>query len=266
MGKSNAAATIWVNGVWFAYDGNQILHDISFEIPRGTFSALLGPNGAGKSTLLKVISGYLEPQRGQVLVCNQQVHSMKDKDRSRLITYVAPEYRSAFEFTVEEAVLMGRIAYSDSVVAQSQRDLKAAEHAMAATKILHLRHRPVTSLSSGEQQRVQIARAICQDPAVLLLDEPTAHLDMSFEIEIMEILTQLVREGRTVLAIFHDVNLALRYASTLFFMKQGRLVESSRPREISPEIIEKVYGAKSRIIADPHADIRYVVPYSIAKP
>jgi iron complex transport system ATP-binding protein len=191
---------------------------------------------------------------------------MGDRDRSRLITYVAPEYRSSFEFTVEEAVMMGRIAHSGSIMAQSPLDLEAAERAMLATKIIHLRDRPVTSLSSGEQQRVQIARAICQEPSVLLLDEPTAHLDMNFELEVMEILRQLVKQGRTVLAIFHDVNLALRYASTLFFMKQGKFVESIHPDGISPEIIEKVYGVEARILEDPAGKIRCVVPYSIARP
>ena len=211
-----------------------------------------------------MISGYLEPQQGEVLVCDKRVHSMKDRDRSRLITYVAPDYRSSFEFTVEEAVMMGRIPHSDSLIGSSARDIEAAERAMLATKIIHLRDRPVTALSSGEQQRVQIARAICQEPEVLLLDEPTAHLDMSFELEMMDILGQLVGQGRTVLAVFHDVNLALRNASTLFFLKQGELVESIHPDRISPEIIEKVYGVKARILEDSGGKFRCVVPYSLA--
>ncbi|MGI6620128.1 MAG: ABC transporter ATP-binding protein [Bacillota bacterium] len=266
MGDSmiRAGLGISVSNVRFAYDGHKILDDIKLHIPKGTFSALLGPNGAGKSTLLKVISGYLEPQQGEVLVCDKRVHSMKDRDRSRLITYVAPDYRSSFEFTVEEAVMMGRIPHSDSLIGSSARDIEAAERAMLATKIIHLRDRPVTALSSGEQQRVQIARAICQEPEVLLLDEPTAHLDMSFELEMMDILGQLVGQGRTVLAVFHDVNLALRNASTLFFLKQGELVESIHPDRISPEIIEKVYGVKARILEDSGGKFRCVVPYSLA--
>ena len=123
-------------------------------------------------------------------------------------------------------------------------------------------NRPVTSLSSGEQQRVQIARAICQDPAVYLLDEPTAHLDMLFELELMELVRNLAQEqNRTVFAIFHDVNLALRYASVLLFMKEGQLLHSIHPDELSSETIQEVYGVNSHIGRPPNG-IRCVVPYS----
>lgn len=261
-----AGLGIQLNDVGFAYGKDDILDGITLGIPRGTFAALLGPNGAGKSTLLKTISGYLKPQHGEVLLCNRAVHSLGDRERSRLVTYLAPDSRSSFEFTVEEAVLMGRIAHSGSILSQPPGDLQAAEKAMLATKIIHLRNRTVTSLSSGEQQRVQIARAICQDPAVFLLDEPTAHLDMNFELEIMEMVKRLAEEGRTVFAIFHDVNLALRYASTILFMKQGRLVHSIHPEQVSSPIIEDVYGVKSYILEDSAGSIRCVVPRSIARP
>lgn len=254
---------IALRDVTFAYGAEVILDRISLEIPRGTFAALLGPNGAGKSTLLKTVSGYLKPQQGEVLVYNKAVHSLGDKERSRLVTYLAPDSRSSFEFTVEEAVIMGRLPYAGSVVSESSGDRKAAQEAMAATGISHLRERTVTSLSSGEQQRVQIARAICQDPAVFLLDEPTAHLDMSFELEVMDLVRKLAQgQGRTVLAIFHDVNLALRYASMLFFMKAGRLVYALEPGQVSSDVIQEVYGVKSHIIEDAACGIRCVVPYS----
>lgn len=254
---------IALRSMTFAYGSETILDGITLDVPRGTLAALLGPNGAGKSTLQKTVSGYLQPQQGEVFVCDKQVHLLGDKERSRLITYLAPDSRSSFEFSVEEAVMMGRLPYSDSVLSETPCDRQAVEEAMLLTRTSHLRSRAVTSLSSGEQQRVQIARAICQDPAVFLLDEPTAHLDMSFELELMDLVRKLAQDqGRTVLAIFHDVNLALRYASMLFFMKAGRLVHVLEPENLSSDIIQEVYGVKSRILEDAASDIRCVVPYS----
>jgi len=246
----------------FGYGHNLTLKDIDLEVPRGTFAALLGPNGAGKSTLLKTISGYLKPQKGKVLVCEKPVHFLKDKERSRLVTYLAPESKSSFDFSVEEVVIMGRLSYSQSVFSHSPDDVDFAEKAMQITQIEHLRHRPVTSLSSGEQQRVQIARAICQDPQVFLLDEPTAHLDMLFELEIMELVTRLVQEGRTVFAILHDVNLALRFASRLYFMKDGVLTHSLEPNDLSSDVIREVYGVNARIVEDATSGARFVLPYA----
>lgn len=256
---------IKLNSLSFSYGGSVTLSGIDLEIPRGTLAALLGPNGAGKSTLLKNISGYLKPQKGEVLVCGKPVHSLKDKERSRIVTYLAPESRSSFDFSVEEVVMMGRLPYSESILSHSPDDLQAAEEAMRITQVEHLRHRPVTSLSSGEQQRVQIARAICQDPDVFLLDEPTAHLDMSFELEIMELVKELAEEGRTVFAILHDVNLALRYASQLFFMKEGSLAYCLEPNQVSSDVIRDVYGVEARILEDAESGIKFVLPYSISR-
>ena len=253
---------IEVSDLFFGYGHGSTLRGIDLDIPRGTFAALLGPHGAGKSTLLKTISGYLRPQKGNVLVCEKPVHILKDKERSRLVTYLAPESKSSFDFSVEEVVIMGRLPYSQSIFSHSPDDLEFAEEAMRITHIEHLRHRTVTSLSSGEQQRVQIARAICQDPEVFLLDEPTAHLDMSFELEIMGLVSRLAQEGRTVFAILHDVNLALRYASRLFFMKDGVLAHSLEPSDLSSDVIREVYGVNARILEDTSSGTRFVLPYA----
>ncbi len=257
-----ATPAIKVTDVSFSYGKRVVLNDISLEIPKGTFAALLGPNGVGKSTLLKTISGYLKPDKGKVLVCNQLVHFLEDKQRSRLAAYLAPDTRSAYEFTVEEVVMMGRLSYSDSILSVSASDVKKSESAMIATQIMELRHRSITSLSSGEQQRVQIARIICQDPKVFLLDEPTSHLDIKYELEIMGLVKELTSEGRTVLAVFHDVNLALRYASLLIFMKAGNIVHLAKSNQLNFDIIKEVYEVKSRFLKDDASSIRFIVPYS----
>ena len=256
---------IKVEGVSFAYNKDHILKDINMEIPKGTFAALLGPNGVGKSTLLKTMSGYLKPQRGRVLIGNRSLHSLGDKERSRLVTYLAPEYRSVFKFTVEEAVMMGRLPHSDSIMSKSPQDVLAVKRAMAQAHIDSLQGRLVTSLSSGERQRVQIARALCQDPSVFLLDEPTSHLDMRFELEVMELVKNLaLMEGRTVLAIFHDVNLGLRYASRIFLMKAGKLAYALHPKDLTSAIVKDIYGVESRIFQEKLSGFRYILPCSLS--
>ncbi|QUL98878.1 MAG: ABC transporter ATP-binding protein [Candidatus Fermentithermobacillus carboniphilus] len=256
---------IRVKGVSFAYGRKLVLKNVSLDVPAGTVAALVGPNGAGKSTLLKVISGYLRPSEGEVLVSGKPVHRLSSRERSRLITYTGHEPRPSFEFTVEETVRMGRTPYVRSVFSESKEDLAAARAAMRAAFCEELANRAITSLSSGELQRVHVARAICQDPEVFLLDEPTAHLDLAFELLMMELVSRMAQERKkTVLAVFHDLNLAVRYASVLFFMKDGSLVHSLRPDQLSKEIIRDVYNVDADLVFHPATRSWRVVPVSAA--
>ena len=164
-----------MTGLRFKYGaGRQVLDGVDFEARRGQVTAVVGPNGSGKSTLLKAISGYLRPQEGRVSVCGLDPFSLSCEERSALIAYCGDEPEPAFEFTVEETVRLGRVS-------RKSEDLEAqCLKAMEEVGVLDLRARPVTALSSGERQRVFLARALCQDPEVFLLDEPTAHLDMAY--------------------------------------------------------------------------------------
>jgi len=252
---------ILVERVSFAYGKKPILRDIDLKLSEGTVAAVLGPNGAGKSTLLKVISGYLRPQKGEVRVNGERIHSLSSGAKSRLVTYTGSDPTPSFDFTVKETVLMGRTSRSAGLLAETAEDLKAAEDAMQVTGVFELKDRPITSLSSGELQRVWLARAICQDPQVLLLDEPTAHLDMCFKLEIMEIISKIAREKKkTVLAVFHDLNLAMRYASILLFLKDGALAYTLQPGQISAKVIEEIYNVRASLIFHRALESWCVVP------
>jgi len=245
----------------FSYRHRLVLQGVSLSLPKGSVGAVLGPNGAGKSTLLKVLSGYLFPTKGMVLIRGQDIHRVSHQERSSLVTYTGDSPRPSFDFTVEEAVMMGRMGRMKNVFKESAEDRRALEMALRILDLEELRERPVTSLSSGELQRVEMARALCQDPEVFLLDEPTAHLDMSFELDLMEIITRMAREkGKTILAVFHDLNLAMRYAQILFFLQGGRIAYSLRPSQVSPDVIEEVYGVKAGLFFNSDAGSWFVIP------
>lgn len=247
--------------------GREILRGVSLEVEAGSVTAVVGPNGAGKSTLLKVISGYLRPKSGSVIVGGNDPASLSPSDRSRLVTYCGDEPDPAFAFTVEETVKMGRLSAGQSgsigTAASASPSAGSLEAAMASLDILHLRNRTITSLSSGERQRVYIARAVYQGPEVFLLDEPTTHLDMAYEVQVMGLIRDLgIRHGKTVLTVVHDLNLALRSASRLFFLKEGVLAYSVSPEEVSAEIIRDVYGVDASVERHPVSGTTFVLPPS----
>ncbi len=276
------ASLVHVSGLRFGYErpgfGAQILKGVSLDVGPGTLAAVVGPNGSGKSTLLKAVSGFLHPQEGRVLIGGSSVHRVTAGKRSSLVTYCGDEPEPAFEFSVEEVVLMGRFAgHPREDEAARLRDPRhrgghgdsrqAAERAMKEMDVFALKNRPVTRLSSGERQRVYLARAVYQDPDVLLLDEPTAHLDMAYELKVMDAVRDLAEtRGKAVLAVLHDLNLALRYGSVVFFLKDGRLAFSGPPERVTENVIESVYGVKVRILRDESFGYPVVIPLSPASP
>lgn len=260
MTGHNTGAIVFDN-VLFAMSGQAVVSNLSFQVPCGTVAAIVGPNGAGKSTLLKLASGYYRPVQGKVTVMGQEPYKLKPRELVRLVTYCGDEPEPAFDFTVWETVLMGRTSMIPSFAGPSRADIEAAQRAMKEMNISDLADRAVTSLSSGERQRVFLARALCQDSLVFLLDEPTAHLDMAHELSVMELLIGLTSDrGKTVLVVLHDLNLALRYASSISFMKDGQLVASILPGEIRPDIIWQVYGVKAEVLTHPSLKCPMVVP------
>ncbi|MGE5580329.1 MAG: ABC transporter ATP-binding protein [Bacillota bacterium] len=245
-------------GYGAARGGRAVLRGLDLSVPAGTLTAVVGPNGSGKSTLLKVISAYLKPASGSVSINGRDPHSMGHAERAALVTYCGDEPEPAFDFTVWETVIMGRVSRGDGV-----NDALAAETAMQRMGVAHLKDRAITSLSSGEKQRVYLARAICQDPEVFLLDEPTAHLDMAYELSVMEMARDMAEaQGKTVLTVLHDLNLALRFASRLYFMKDGRVAYSLEPREVDEDVVRDVYGVTASLIRHPSLGCPVALPTS----
>lgn len=234
MARANCIdPSIDVRELAHSYGTRSVLREISFRVAAGEFVGIVGANGSGKTTLLNCISGVLRPAGGSVFVCGNDVRTTDSMEMARTVAIVPQESSDNFAFTVEEVVLMGRYAHIERFRFEDERDLEAAEKAMKATGTWKLRGRSVTALSGGERRRVVIARALAQEPRVMLLDEPTSHLDLRHQLEVLGLIRELNhRKGLTVLAVFHDLNLAARFCDRLLLMAAGRIMASGAPGEV----------------------------------
>jgi iron complex transport system ATP-binding protein len=235
---------IEVNSISFRYFENWVLQDISFQVGKGEFIGLIGPNGSGKTTLLKVLYRRLIPQQGEVLYEFVPFKKMSRRDIAKKIAVVAQETYPLFPFRVIEIVLTGRSPYLGHLMFESERDLEIAKKAMEWTEILAISERSIDELSGGERKRVFIARALAQEPEVILLDEPTANLDIHHQIEFLDLILSLNRErGLTIIMASHDLNLASEFCDRLILLQKGRIYKMGSPAEvITKENIEQVYG------------------------
>ena len=243
--------------------GNQrILKGIDLSVPRGLFFIIIGPNGSGKTTLMKAMAGLEVSQGGRIEIMDTALADYGRKALARKIALVPQSMPSDFSFTVEEMVLCGRAPHLGLLGVEGREDLAVAREAMAFTGVDHLADRRVDRLSGGEQQRVSIARAICQQPEVILLDEPTSALDLSHQVMIMDLMERLKRErGTTVVMVSHDINLAAIYGDTLALVKDGRMAAEGPPTEVlRPEILEPVYGCSVLVDQGPFGGLPRISP------
>lgn len=222
----------------------------------GTLFGIVGPNGSGKSTLLRVIGGVAKPRSGWVSYGGRDISKLPPKEAARTVAAVASSESTAFAFTVEEIVLMGRSPYIRPFASETAEDWACVRQAMEQTGVAYLRKRRITELSSGERQRVLIARALAQQPKALLLDEPTAHLDVNYQVEVMELALGLAHgSGITTIAVLHDLNLAARYCDRIVMMRTGELVAEGVPRDVlTEENLLDVYGVRAVIGRRPELD------------
>ncbi|MEW6446966.1 MAG: heme ABC transporter ATP-binding protein [Bacillota bacterium] len=242
-----------MRNVSFSYNGTTVLSGISFELGGGTLLSLIGPNGAGKTTLIKIISGILRPETGSVLLDGRDLSCMKQIEVARRMAVVPQHNPMDFGFTVQQVVMMGRYPYLNRLRREGGADFAAVAEAIRATGLGHMAQRPVTSLSGGERQRVAIARALAQQPEILLLDEPTAHLDIACQAATLELLRRLSTErGIAVIAALHDLNLAAAYFDRLILLKEGRIAAQGAPDAVlTPENIQAAYGIGVTICRHP---------------
>ncbi len=224
------------------------IEGISLEVPPGSICVLAGPNASGKTTFLKAAGGLLPPLEGKVLVNGTGIHSLSPQERGRLVSYVPPEFHSSFPFTVQEMVLMGRNPYRGRFRGHGRKDLEEAGKALRAAGCSGFSRKSINRLSSGQRQLALIARAICQQTPVMLLDEPASHLDIAQTFRIYEILKSIASEGRTVIAVTHDLGSAAAYSDRIILMKDGRVRGFGRPREVIREdLLEETYGEKFEV-------------------
>lgn len=248
-------------GIWYAYEEEHVLRDVSIGLDAGESVALAGPNGSGKTTLLKVFSGVRRPDRGAVTVHGQDIRRLSGSAIARHIAVVPQSVDERLSFEVEAIVAMGRTPHTRLLSGLSERDREAVERALTATDVQDLRRRRFNELSGGEQQRVMLATALAQEARYLLLDEPTVHLDLHHQHEILELLRRLQRElGIGVLAVMHDLNLASLYFGRLALLHDGTLLAAGDPADIlcRPELLS-IFRAPLRVVAHPEAGVPQVL-------
>jgi iron complex transport system ATP-binding protein len=256
------ASMVNVEGLSCGYGKEMVLKEISFEVKTGQFVGLIGPNGSGKTTMIRAIGGLLSPQEGVVLVDGKPVSRKGRRELASKMAVVIQSPEATPAFSVEEFVLLGRIPHwSRFQLLETKTDVEIAERAMALTGISHLRGRGMRELSGGERQLANLARALAQGPDLLLLDEPTAHLDIGHQVQIMRLLEKLNREALTIVAVLHDLNLASLYCERLVLLEKGRLRSAGRPDEVlTEEIINEVYKTSIVVKQDAHMSRPLVFP------
>jgi len=248
-------------GVACGYNGREVLHGIDLALRSGEFLGVIGPNGSGKSTLIKALTGVLPLKSGEVRVAGRSLREYKPLELARMLAVVPQLSVPAFAFTVRETVEMGRHPHQHGFGALTAKDRAAVDEAIELTDISHLQKRAIDRLSSGELQRVTIARALAQRPRVLLLDEPTAHLDIGHQLDIFELLVRLQREqDMAVLCISHDLNLAAEYCGRLLLFSVGKVYASGSAAEVvTADNLGAVYGALVRVEANPYSGQPFVL-------
>jgi iron complex transport system ATP-binding protein len=245
-----------VEALAHAFDRQAILQDLAFSVGAGQFFIIIGPNGSGKTTLLKLLAGLLPVRTGRIEVHQRSIQSYSPRQLARQIAYVPQAVSTEFPFRVDQVVLMGRAPHLGVLGFESAKDLEIAQQAMAYTDVAHLADRRLDQISGGELQRVFIARAICQQTSIILLDEPTAALDMAHQVRVMDLMERQKSDHQaTVVMVSHDLNLAAMYADTLLLMHQGRMVCLGSPQEVVEfSRLEAVYGCPLLVDQSPLGD------------
>jgi iron complex transport system ATP-binding protein len=239
-----------------------VFHELTVAIPAGQMVGVIGPNGSGKSTLLKLLAGILVPQNGTIHLLGRSLSGFSRNTLGKMLAYVPQEFQAAFPFTVHDIVLMGRYPHRKTGLWdlwgwEGKDDYAAVERAMNRLNVLHLADKPITQLSGGERQRALIARALAQEAEILLLDEPTAFLDLNYQFEISRILYHLIQERKlTIILVSHDLNLAGQYCDQLLLLDLGRAVAMNSPAMVlRSDVLEPVYGCRMLIDCHPETGL-----------
>lgn len=242
-----------LQGLDLFYGDSHILRDLSLEVTAGEFFVIIGPNGSGKTTLLKVIAGLARPRSGRLRIFDRAAADYSRRQLAQVLAVVPQQVPLDFPFTVADTVLMGRAPHLGLMTLEQQRDYEIAREAMQFTGVAHLAGRRLDQLSGGERQRVIIARAICQQPRLILLDEPTAALDPAHQVKIMDLMERL-RQARhtTVIMVSHDLNLAAMYGDRLLLLEKGAVVKDGVPAAVlTYEGLERSYGCRMLVDENP---------------
>jgi len=248
-----------LEGIYFAYNRDDILKDISFEVKKGEFLGIIGPNGSGKTTLLKIIARILNPYRGSLFFENEDIRKIPYLEYAQKVAYLPSQIDIPFSYTVEEFVSLGRFPYTGRYGEIKKTDREIIEKALEQFEISQYKKRKIWELSDGERQRVFISQVVVQQSSVIILDEPTSHLDIGHSFKILDIVRDINKKGTTVITVLHELNLASEYCSRLLLLSQGSVFSEGTAEDvITYENIEKVYETKALVYKNPHTGKPYV--------
>ncbi len=251
---------IQLKNISFHYSQIKVLDNICMNVKKGEFLGIIGPNGSGKTTLLNIMSNFLTPDCGRVLLNDRDISSYSTSQTAREIAVVHEQVVLSFSYTVSDIVHMGRRPYLGMFRSEQPEDFEIVNDAMAVTDVYHLRNRPVDHLSSGERQRVFIAQALAQNPGIIFLDEPTSHLDISHEIKIFGLLEKLQHEKKlTVVVVTHNINLISQYSDRLVILKNGVILREGNAHQVITEnSMKELYETDVLVSKNPHSRTPHV--------
>ncbi|MCC4909224.1 ABC transporter ATP-binding protein [Microbacterium sp. cx-59] len=256
-----SAHTLSAQDVHLGYRDRSIIEALDVEVPRSRITAIVGPNACGKSTLLRGLSRLLVPSAGHIMLDGRDIHSMPTRDVATILSLLPQTPQAPEGITVADLVGRGRYPHQGWFRKWTDADDAIVEAAMAATGIRDLASRSIDELSGGQRQRVWIAMALAQGTDMLLLDEPTTYLDITHQIEVLDLLVDVNAAGTTVIMVLHDLNLASRYADHIIAMKEGRIVAEGTPREvITSRLVREVFDLESLVTSDPVSGSPTVAP------
>ncbi len=248
-----------VRDVVVSYGDRQVLNEVGLRAEEGQFLGIIGPNGSGKTTLVKTINRIIKPSSGSIRIDGRSIDTMNSVEIAKNMAMVSQVISIDFEFSVEDVVLMGRTPYIKG--AETHEDMEIVQDAMKRTKTFHLKDRLVTQLSGGELQKVIIARALAQKPKILLLDEPISHLDITNQIDILNLVKDASRKGIIVIAVMHDLNLSAYYCDKLCLIRDGEIISYGTPEEVlTPSNIKTTYNIDVKIVNNQITNSLYVIP------
>ncbi|MCS7068184.1 MAG: ABC transporter ATP-binding protein [Meiothermus sp.] len=249
------------------YDERRVIEGLNLALPKGRITALIGPNGCGKSTLLRALARLLKPREGAVLLDGKAIHTLPTKAVARELALLPQMPQAPEGLSVEELVWFGRYPYQSALGNRTAHDRALVDWALDQTGMRIFARRPLETLSGGQRQRAWIAMALAQETPILLLDEPTTYLDLSHQLEVLQLLQRLNREqGKTIVMVLHELNQAARYAHHLVAVYEGRVVAEGAPEAVlSERILRQVFGLKAHFLRDPETGTPHLIPFALAR-
>jgi iron complex transport system ATP-binding protein len=260
------APRLELQSVSAGYPRRLVLHEVSLTVSAGECLAVIGANGSGKSTLLNVLARQIRPKLGKVLIEGEDAWRQSPQWAAQHIALAHGDEPSEWPMTVEQAVSLGRTPHRGWIAPFTRGDQTVVTRAMERCGLSSLRQRPTTELSDGERQRVSLARALAQEPRILLLDEPTANLDIRYQIELLDLVRGLAQSGLAVVAAIHDLTLAARWSDRMTVLREGTMLKTGTGRDVlTPDTIAAAFGVRTKILADPSYCTPVIVPVEVGR-